>query len=240
MKPRRDGFTLIELLVVIAIIAILAAILFPVFARVRAKAEQNTCLSNVKQITLAAMMYASDYDGHFPTQQWGTNHNWPNPHWTTGYFDGNWNCPSPNWISGCLPYIKNTQIFSCPTAPFIQDPGTPAGANGSSYSYVGWVAGQDRAVTFAGGSYIGWGRKQTEMNAPAEIIMLHDAIDKGQVQGYRARIYPCRNGTGWYGADPTCDACVPPVHNGGFNSGFCDGHAKWLSQQDRLNKKWYE
>lgn len=62
----RRGFTLIELLVVIAIIAILAAILFPVFARARAKALQNNCLSNVKQLTLGIIMYASDYDEKFP------------------------------------------------------------------------------------------------------------------------------------------------------------------------------
>ncbi|MFS8808670.1 DUF1559 domain-containing protein, partial [Synechococcus sp. R6-10] len=66
----RHGFTLIELLVVIAIIAILAAILFPVFAQAREKARQTTCLSNGKQIGLATMMYVNDYDEMFPFQQW--------------------------------------------------------------------------------------------------------------------------------------------------------------------------
>ena len=64
---RKRGFTLIELLVVIAIIAILAAILFPVFARAREKARQSSCLSNVKQIGLGMMMYVQDYDERFPT-----------------------------------------------------------------------------------------------------------------------------------------------------------------------------
>jgi len=63
---KAHGFTLIELLVVIAIIAILAAILFPVFARARAKAQQNNCLSNIKQLALGTLMYVSDYDDRFP------------------------------------------------------------------------------------------------------------------------------------------------------------------------------
>jgi len=87
------GFTLIELLVVIAIIAILAAILFPVFARARAKARQTACLSNVKQIQLAMMMYAEDYDECYPT----VDH-------VTGY----------DWFQPLYPYVKNRQIFRCP------------------------------------------------------------------------------------------------------------------------------
>jgi prepilin-type N-terminal cleavage/methylation domain-containing protein len=72
MMTRQQGFTLIELLVVIAIIAILAAILFPVFARAREKARQTSCLNNVKQLTLAIMMYAQDYDETYPYAcRWG-------------------------------------------------------------------------------------------------------------------------------------------------------------------------
>ncbi len=95
MAQTRRGFTLIELLVVIAIIAILAAILFPVFARARAKAQQNTCLSNVKQINLALIMYAGDYDQQFV---------WPGG---AGYL-GN------QWVDRIVPYVKNDQIFTCP------------------------------------------------------------------------------------------------------------------------------
>ena len=87
------GFTLIELLVVIAIIAILAAILFPVFARARAKARQTSCLSNVKQISLALMMYAQDYDEAYPC----VNH-------STGY----------DWWQPLQGYVRNAQIFRCP------------------------------------------------------------------------------------------------------------------------------
>src|SRR6056297_1745410 len=94
----RRGFTLIELLVVIAIIAILAAILFPVFARAREKARQSACLSNVKQIGLGFMMYAQDYDERL----------------CPSYLAGN---PDSNnrWDEMLQPYLKNEQILRCPS-----------------------------------------------------------------------------------------------------------------------------
>jgi len=87
----RAGFTLIELLVVITIIAILAAILFPVFAKAREKARQITCTSNMKQMGLAYFQYVSDYDQTYP--------------------------PVPNWKSQLQPYIKTTKINVCPSRP---------------------------------------------------------------------------------------------------------------------------
>ncbi len=111
---RRRGFTLIELLVVIAIIAVLAAILFPVFAQARAKARQTACLSNLKQIGLAAMMYSQDYDECLV------------PHWVkpapnvTIYWHGATLPPLPftyHSDKGLLyPYMKNSVIQQCPDA----------------------------------------------------------------------------------------------------------------------------
>src|SRR5437588_9800392 len=103
MITRKRGFTLIELLVVIAVIAILAAILFPVFAQAREKARQATCFGNLKQINLAEMMYAQDYD-EFVTQLWfyGTDANDPSLH-------------SVYWHVFLQPYIKNYRIFLCPS-----------------------------------------------------------------------------------------------------------------------------
>ena len=96
VSPVKRGFTLIELLVVIAIIAILAAILFPVFARARSKARQAACQSNLKQLALAVMMYCQDYDGKFPPV----------------YDDGSGT--RYIWADKIFPYVKNEDLFQCP------------------------------------------------------------------------------------------------------------------------------
>jgi len=113
MQQRRQGFTLIELLVVIAIIAILAAILFPVFAQAREKARAISCLSNLKQIGTASMMYVQDYDETIvPAGNRYAHQNDP-------CFNGNSNYNANNrawvdWEIPLIPYTKNTQIFVCP------------------------------------------------------------------------------------------------------------------------------
>ena len=110
MHVRRTGFTLIELLVVIAIIAILAAILFPVFARAREKARQTSCLSNLKQIGLSQLMYAQDYDERFIPRFFDTD------------VDGSIHPPGGQpprrttmWIIQLWPYYNNLQVMNCPS-----------------------------------------------------------------------------------------------------------------------------
>src|SRR3989442_1058570 len=126
LRTKRFGFTLIELLVVIAIIAILAAILFPVFAQARDSARQASCLSNTKQANLGAMMYAQDYDETFP--RFDNNG-------SLLYGENSWRgvaCDTPDWgdltvakaglnaSKGVMfwgtiqPYVKNFQIGICP------------------------------------------------------------------------------------------------------------------------------
>ena len=111
---KRNGFTLIELLVVIAIIAILAAILFPVFAQAREKAKQTQCLSNIKQMGLATNMYCDDNDGGFPAvydDESDVNQD--------GRLD------RQVWADKILPFTKSRNIFACPSMPNkVTDPNT--------------------------------------------------------------------------------------------------------------------
>jgi len=121
-RPRKSvqGFTLIELLVVIAIIAILAAILFPVFAQAREKARQASCISNNKQVGLAILQYVQDYDENMPSGR---------------------NQPGLGWANQTYPYMKNTQVYKCPDDPTqnVQtgaNPGDPGvGKQACSYIY---------------------------------------------------------------------------------------------------------
>jgi prepilin-type N-terminal cleavage/methylation domain-containing protein/prepilin-type processing-associated H-X9-DG protein len=103
MCRKSNGFTLIELLVVIAIIAILASILFPVFARARENARRSSCTSNLKQIALGVVQYTQDYDEKFPAQYFGAS---TDPDYLTN-----------GWALAVQPYLKSTQIFQCPSEP---------------------------------------------------------------------------------------------------------------------------
>lgn len=105
---RNKAFTLIELLVVIAIIAILAAILFPVFAKAREKARQTSCLSNMKQLGLGVLQYIQDYDETYPIGTPSFNQ-------------------TANWPVEILPYVKSIAVYTCPDDPL----------NGHTASYVG-------------------------------------------------------------------------------------------------------
>ncbi|MHB8996304.1 MAG: DUF1559 family PulG-like putative transporter [Armatimonadota bacterium] len=188
----RRGFTLIELLVVIAIIAILAAILFPVFAKAREKARQSSCLSNIKQISLGMLQYAQDYDEVMlrATTKWGAG--------TNDYY---------SWMWVLQPYIKNTQIMTCPSA-------TASGWNGANNTTQN--TGYGLLISIAGSYALG------SLKTPASTVMLADA---GTLS----------NGNPYYLCDWSVDQsdnAVPPTprHNEGANFGFCDGHAKWLQK----------
>ena len=150
----RKGFTLIELLVVIAIIAILAAILFPVFARAREKARQTSCLSNLKQIALATVAYAQDYDEMFPGVRMGAN---CNTALRTGGLAQH----------AIMPYVKNQQIFICPSNK------TPPGFCGNCSAEA--LAALPRAGYALGcGFHIDGCLELSKIFRPAELFMWGD------------------------------------------------------------------
>lgn len=144
MNPQpsfRKAFTLIELLVVIAIISILAAILFPVFARARESARRASCLSNLKQIGLAVVQYTQDFDEYLPKEAvYGSQ-----ILETGGNASGNLHL----WMHSIWPYIKNAQVFNCPSANSTYiGPFTGAYDYNVSYGYNHFLSGSDSDVRF--------------------------------------------------------------------------------------------
>ena len=259
---KRSGFTLIELLVVIAIIAILAAILFPVFAQARAKARQTTCVSNAKQLANSIIMYSQDYDEQFPLSSgW-----YPGIGFMTVYVGDapyNWRCANgtcgPNytnamqgfWLNSTQPYAKNYDIAMCPSAGFksllvgTQGAGAPKPAR-TSWSYNGLLHSLSQAA----------------MISPATLPVLTESNGSAYFEGFVANNpflqcpvvadLTCRfqvggngNGSssGWFGQDATLD-----VHSGGQNYMYADSHVKFkrlslntLTPQstDYRNEPWY-
>ena len=217
MLHRRRGFTLIELLVVIAIIAILAAILFPVFARAREKARQSSCLSNVKQIGLGMLMYVQDYDERFPTLYHGES-------------------PRTDVVMKIDPYIMNLNIWDCPSAARETRKPNYSSLNQWSYGYnrrfnyrrLATVVRPADIVMFADATMDSWGTGRLygsdghSGDAPMVVNGYNQHIadlDFAGVIADNSRWDSSENG-GRPGMN------VSPRHNGQANAVFADGHAK--------------
>ncbi len=232
----KSAFTLIELLVVIAIIAILAAILFPVFARARENARRSSCQSNLKQIGLGFIQYSQDYDEKFPA----------GPRGSLGQ----------GWGGTLNPYIKSAQVFACPSDT------TSGGVNGGITSYVNsYVANlnllrSDTANAPADDPRLG--QSIAAQAAPARTVLLTEvrgiaaplvdsaevtgnnvvsSVTNGADDGAKINIYPFANGNGTGGNAVTGPmggknlsnpAEQAPRHFDGANYLMVDGHVKWF------------
>jgi prepilin-type N-terminal cleavage/methylation domain-containing protein/prepilin-type processing-associated H-X9-DG protein len=212
MRTKRTGFTLIELLVVIAIIAILAAVLFPVFAQAREKARSVSCLSNLKQLGTAAIMYAQDYDEMYL------------PHCNRNLADFS-QTPYAYWFQIIQPYAKSTQVLICPTH---------RGASGGygvvgSYGYICDGFTLDPAnVNYTGTPFGGHGAL-SQIHYESEFIML------GESEKATCRVCPLYHNHGMPTAPPSWP--VQQRHQGGSNYLLFDGHAKWMKYDQTLRPR---
>jgi prepilin-type N-terminal cleavage/methylation domain-containing protein/prepilin-type processing-associated H-X9-DG protein len=211
MLKRHSAFTLIELLVVIAIIAILAAILFPVFAQAREKARATACLSNTKQIALAAIMYSQDYDESFPIVLYTQ---------PDGNCTANLHADLISVFDLVYPYIKNAQITQCPSAP--QAWSFQAAANEYNLCTTGlinYVSYVPNPTVIATGDntdivtlVLGYYPIQTQASIPypADTVGMYDGIFQWDTS---------QPHSGW----------APAVgrHQDGANAALMDGHAKF-------------
>jgi len=215
MMRRTRGFTLIELLVVIAIIAILAAILFPVFARAREKARQASCLSNCKQMGLATMMYCQDYDEKFPGASGAYSAVAHVPRVVTGTPGALYT--SMVWPDLIYPYVQNAQMFKCPSAP---SEGLPYGWNirmGYALGYEGRTGPMYEGVAMATVKYV------AETLLIADSDWTHSLDDHGFSNSYMLDY------------TPHVSRFIPARHNEGANLVFADGHAKWYQVPEDPN-----
>lgn len=220
------GFTLIELLVVIAIIAILAAILFPVFARARENARRASCMSNLKQVGLGIMQYTQDYDEHLPMYRV--------PASSTDL------AARPlGWVDAIQPYVKSIQLFQCPS-----DSGAttdvPSTAGYSDYAYNLWMGGWGPTSKSSGMSL-------AQLTQPSVSVLALDYATGAATSYTMGNASPSDGSTagtcGYYGvAEVGCigiariTATDSRRHLDGVNLLFADGHVKWTKAADTLGR----
>ena len=246
-----SGFTLIELLVVIAIISILAAILFPVFQNVRENARRTACLSNMRQIGLAASLYIQDTDGRYPQSKRGSTQ--PQIDDSTGQLE------SPDYgsvFAMILPYtgsgvrgtsaeefeghLREQTLLACPDdpSPFNSDCNSSASGNPEAP----FNDGGPQVVSYLTNAYFVFGLTESQVTAPAETIYLTERRSSASADpaaSFCDDIYHP-----WFGdagnpagneMDPKAGAIAASRHGGGANYIFADGHAGWKRYEQTLS-----
>jgi prepilin-type N-terminal cleavage/methylation domain-containing protein/prepilin-type processing-associated H-X9-DG protein len=208
---RPGAFTLIELLVVIAIIAILAAILFPVFARARENARRSSCQSNLKQLALGVLQYTQDYDEKLCTVEIG------------GGTDGMTTSNFILWTDVIQPYMKSFQLIRCPSSTNNNAPADPVGrpsvANALlSYGAASGSGGNSYAFTLTYSATTP-PSSLSEFTNTAETLLMGDRNDITGTYGY------------WLGPYTTNAYAPGTLHLEGGNMAFVDGHVKWMRQE---------
>lgn len=217
---RARGFTLIELLVVIAIIAILAAMLFPVFARARENARRTSCLSNVRQLGMAFQQYFQDYDEQFPLL-------------------GKGGASETSWFFTMQPYIRSTAMLRCPndTAQFWprsesdwMNPSVTLAPDGvsklrrASYVLNGYLpAGNSNAGQGGNFPHI------ASIQKPSSLIFLSESPSERTGNYFHAHAWNApASSSHWLMDRDRPDDLAYDRHLGGFNAAFLDGHARWM------------
>jgi prepilin-type N-terminal cleavage/methylation domain-containing protein/prepilin-type processing-associated H-X9-DG protein len=252
-RKRARGFTLIELLVVIAIIAILAAILFPVFAQARAAARKASCASNLRQLGIGMGMYVQDYDEKLPAWGWGAEYGGGSDPAHDGY---------GFWHSAIFPYVKNTGIFGCPddSERWGQDNtsmwwwGIPRNHTnpvfdttlGTANDNYGTARPSPTPTSYGINESLTGGVSLAQIGKPADTVQFSDAAqpltdfwddDPSNIAGRAAfakgRVQAPETGTNpadYHGPVKNVPLTWDKYarHGGGENINFADGHVKWL------------
>ncbi len=216
----RRAFTLIELLVVISIIALLAAILFPVFGRVRERARQSACASNLKQVGLAVLQYAQDYDSYHPCG-------------TYAYFDM-YTGHGAGWATQLFPYTKSYKVFKCP-----DDSKNDNVVEAISYTGNANVFGVDLSeVKMAAPSRTVMATEMKNFSYWLTDTWHYDQCPTWNGLNYAFRADGLNNVWGGPGTVPVTgwragynDGQELGVHSDGSNVLFVDGHVKWMRGQ---------
>jgi len=215
---KSKGFTLIELLVVIAIIAILAAILFPVFAKARGKARQTQCINNEKQIGLSLMQYIQDNDETFPMR--GNNANDGTNAGTS--WDGRPVVNHYSWRYAVQPYTKNVNIFTCPD---YEQPNEPFWFDCCSNVTLDWQIHATRSYagchSWAQGNWNDQPRKLADVARPGTLLMIVESRYEYADLG----LWCLNNSRAWFDNSKG----MFTAHNGKSDWTFYDGHVKTIN-----------